>query len=86
MNLTYEIIENGYVILNDGVKWIEQTGFIPYPGATMEESAQNHIVQLLKDAETTANEISETEKIKSQLAEQEQAIAELSMFVGSLIQ
>lgn len=84
MNLTYELTENGYVILNDGVKWIEQSGFIPYPAATLEESAQKHIAVMLKDAEAANSQGADIEKLKEQLATQEQAITELSVFVATL--
>ena len=84
MNLTYEIIENGYVILNDGVKWIEQSGFIPYPAETLEESAQKHIAEMLKDEEQSETQPADIAELKAQLATQEQAITELSMFVATL--
>lgn len=69
MELTYELIKNGYIILKDGVKWIAQTDFIPYPGATIEESAQNHINALLANTETSVNQSEEIEKLKEQIAE-----------------
>src|SRR5690554_5417687 len=44
MNLTYEIKDNGYVILRDGKPWIvQENGRFPYPGDTVEQSAINHI-------------------------------------------
>ena len=48
MNLTYEVTENGYKILNNGVVWIVQDGYIPYPKPTMEESAQAHIDEIIQ--------------------------------------
>lgn len=54
MNLTYRITEKGYRILLDGKDWIAQEdGYIPYPKATREESAQAHIGQLLSMSDTT---------------------------------
>ncbi len=47
MNLTYEVTEDGYKIFKDGELWIAQYGFIPYPGATMDEAAKNHINEIL---------------------------------------
>jgi hypothetical protein len=51
MNLTYEVTERGYTILLDGKPWIVQDKdiYIPFPAATMEESAELHIQQILKD-------------------------------------
>lgn len=53
MNLTYEIINDskGYLIKNNNVNWIKQDSYIPYPGATIEESAQNHINELIKQSQ-----------------------------------
>lgn len=72
MKLSYEIHGNGYTILDDGKPWIVQDGFIPYPGATVEESAQNHINEIIADNEasiTTPNEVNEIEEIKEQNAQ-----------------
>lgn len=72
MNLTYEVNENGYTIFNDGKPWIVQDGYFPYPGATVEESAQNHINAIIADNEastTTPNEVNEIEEIKEQNAQ-----------------
>ena len=79
MNLTYEIIENGYVILNDGVKWIEQTGFIPYPGATMEESAQKHIAALTADASNAAQAEEEMQSLEDRLTLAEEMLMEIML-------
>jgi len=62
MTLTYTVSDNGYIILRDGVQWIVQDGYIPYPGNTMEESAQNHINQIIADqaaAEEAAQQLTE---------------------------
>lgn len=78
MNLTYEIIGKGYVIKNNGVPWIVQESFIPYPGDTIEESVQLHIDELMKPDES----VSEMEALQKQVTDQEQAIAELTMIVS----
>lgn len=53
-NLSYTASETGYTILLDGKPWIVQDGFIPYHGATMADSAQNHINQILADQAAAA--------------------------------
>jgi len=64
MNLTYTTTKTGYSILNDGVIWIVQDGFIPYPADTMAESAEKHIEQILQDAATATNQTDEIAQIK----------------------
>ena len=83
MNLTYEINGNSYTILNDGKPWIVQDGFFPYPGATVEESAQNHINAIIADSQAVPvpNEIDE---LKTKVNIQEQALAELTMYISTL--
>lgn len=76
MNLTYQITATGYTIFNDGTPWIVQETYIPYEGATMEESAQNHINTILTNREAVANEKSDLILLKEQVATQEQALAE----------
>lgn len=51
MNLTYEVKGKGYTIFNNGVAWIVQDVYIPYPGKTVAESAENHIAFILKNRE-----------------------------------
>lgn len=51
MNLTYETTEKGYTIFRNGQAWIKQESYIPYPGETMKESAQNHIAELQQPTE-----------------------------------
>lgn len=36
----------------NGKNWVRQTNYIPYPGETTEESAQNHIDAILADIDT----------------------------------
>lgn len=47
--LKAEVGEKGYTILLNNVPWMVQDSYFPYPGATMAESAQNHINQILAD-------------------------------------
>jgi len=48
MNLTYEILENGYVIKNNGEVWIEQVEpFILDRTKSYEENAKEQIQELL---------------------------------------
>lgn len=48
MNLTYEILENGYVIKNNGEVWIEQVEpFIPDRTKSYEENAKEQIQEIL---------------------------------------
>lgn len=64
MNLTYTTTKTGYSILNDGVIWIMQDAFIPYPADTMAESAQKHIDQILQDAATVAKRVDDIAQIQ----------------------
>lgn len=89
MNLTYEVNDNSYTILNDGTPWIVQDGYIPYPGATVEESAQNHIDQILLDfnrpKEPTEIELlkAENEALKASQASQDELI--MSLMLGGAV-
>lgn len=81
MNLTYEVNEKGYTILNDGKPWIVQDSYIPYPGATLEESAQNHINEIMKENENPtvappSAEQAELEALKIKVDLQEQTLSE----------
>jgi hypothetical protein len=67
-NLTYTATESGYTIALNGTPWIVQDGYIPYPGATMSESAQNHINQILADqanVEAASNQPTMEDRIKA---------------------
>lgn len=50
MNLTYKVTETGYTIFSDGTPWIvqEKDVYIPFPAATMEESAELHIADIIR--------------------------------------
>ena len=89
VELTYELRGNGYAIKRNGIDWIIQESYFPYPATTVEESAQLHI-QDIQDSEgnatSTENElllavaelgaIVEQDKMETQLA-----IAELAAIV-----
>ncbi|MBW7573926.1 hypothetical protein [Caproiciproducens faecalis] len=81
MNLSYTVSDKGYTIFRDGVPWIVQDGYIPYPGETIEESAQNHIDQILAD-QAAADEAAQQPTIEERVETQEQAIAELSILIA----
>ena len=99
MNLTYEIINDGtgYMIKNDGVNWIMQDSYIPFPGAIIEESAQNHIDDIVRmqelqeqeqrEQQTLAEQVKqleeENEALRASQAEQDALIMEL-MIGGTL--
>lgn len=74
MNLTYEVNKNGYTILNNGKPWIVQDGYFPYEGATVEESAQNHINAIITENDATII----TPTFEDQLQELMLAVAELA--------
>lgn len=74
MKLTFELKETGYIIFNNGKPWIVQDSYIPYPGATVEESAQNHINAIIKDNEAQPNVPTTDEQIQELML----AVAELA--------
>lgn len=54
LNLTYEIVENGYYILNNGTRWIEQLEpFIPNKTKSYEENAKAQMEEILKSRTAT---------------------------------
>lgn len=94
MNLTYEIRGNGYVIKADGKDWIVQESYIPFPAATLEESAQLHIADLL-DGQNVQPSIPLEEQIQQlqsdlgnvllESANDKQKITSLEATVGDLL-
>lgn len=74
MNLTYEVNKNSYTILNNGKPWIVQDGYFPYEGATVEESAQNHINAIINENDATII----TPTFEDQLQELMLAVAKLA--------
>lgn len=83
MNLTYEVKENGYTILNNGVAWIVQEDFIPYPGATMEEAAQNHINTLTADTTKAEEEENKLQTLEDRLTLTEEMLMEMMLNGGA---
>lgn len=75
---TYEIVDQGYVIKVNGQVRYVQKDYIPYPGKTIEESAQNHIDQIIADMNKPAPE-TEIERLRNDL---DDAILELSMAIA----
>lgn len=71
MNLTYEILENGYKILNNGKPWIVQLEpCIPNPSKSYEENAKAQIEEILNPPTPEPNEIDvlKEEVLNTQLA------------------
>ena len=71
MNLTYEILENGYKILNNGKVWIEQLEpCIPDAGKSYEENAKAQIEAILNPPTPEPSEIDalREEVLNTQLA------------------
>lgn len=77
--MTYRVTEKGYVILDEhGRDWIVQDGFYPNPGATIEESAQNHINAILAEREQAAQAEAEAATQGDRIAAVEDAITALA--------
>lgn len=75
MSLTYEIVEDGYYLIKDGNRWMYQpSNIIPYPGGTIEESAQNHINAIIADNEAQPSAPTTEEQIQELML----AVAELA--------
>jgi len=78
MNLTYEILENGYVIKDNGVAWIEQVEpFIPDRTKSYEENAIAQIEELQQAQLKQAQEKTELEQLQEQVTDLQLALAEL---------
>lgn len=77
--MTYRVTENGYVIMDEhGRDWIVQEGFYPFPGATIEESAQNHINAVLVEREQTAQAQADAIAQTARIAALEDAVTALA--------
>ena len=68
-NYTYEIEGNGYVILVNGRVRYVQKDYIPYPGDTVEESAQNHIDQIIADQKQSLSMEDQVQQLMLAVAE-----------------
>lgn len=67
-NYRYELRGNGYIIL-DGDKIIfDQTEIIPFPANTIEESAQLHINEIIRE-QSVPNPLTEIEQLKAENAD-----------------
>lgn len=78
MNLTYNILENGYQILNDGKVWIEQIApFIPNKDLSYEENAKAQIAELVANEEASKKEQATLEELQQQVTDLQLALAEL---------
>ena len=77
--LNISITDEVYIISNEtGADWILQTQQnAPYRGATIEESAQNHINQLIADEEAVKNRASQPTEMELLKAESERQAAAL---------
>lgn len=82
MNLTYKVSGKGYIIYLDGVAWVDQTSYNPYPRNTLEESAQAHIDEILKESQQPSENLTDIEKLKKDNLEINQSLSELTMFVA----
>lgn len=88
MNLTYEVTEKGYIILKDGKAWIVQDGYIPYKGATLDESAQLHIDDIIKaniPAEPTPSQEEQLAQLKAEQALMKKAMDDLIFQMGGAL-
>lgn len=79
MNLTYNILENGYQILNEGKVWIEQIEpFIPDKSKSYEENAKAQIAELLEQQENAKKEQTTLEELQQQVTDLQLAVVELA--------
>lgn len=80
MSYTYELIENGYIIEGKNTR-IKQTNVppfrFPYPGATIEESAQLHIAYLIEQDELINREKTDYENLLARVEASENVILDL---------
>lgn len=85
MNLTYNILENGYQILNDGKVWIEQIEpFIPDKSKSYEENAKAQIAELLQQQENAKKEQTTLEELQQQVTDLQLAVVELAENGGNV--
>lgn len=75
MNLTYKVSGDSYTIFSDGVAWIKQESYIPYPGKNIEESAQNHIDVIVTDMNRPMPPSPEEQMAKLKVENQELKLA-----------
>ena len=82
-NLTYKILEDGYLINNEGRPWVKQVEpNIPYRCNTYEESCLKHIDEIMQ---TFENPLPVEEQPIDEITEMQLAIAELyEMVLGGM--
>jgi|GEM_PF-6699438 len=85
LNLAYRIVGNGYVITNHGVDWVVQDTFIPYPKATMEESAHAHIDEIIAEFEAAKRDAITLPILQQQIVDQQGQIEDLTLLLAELI-
>jgi len=85
MNLTYRIVGNGYVIANNGIDWIVQEDYIPYPKDTIEASAQAHIDTIIADSEASIQEAISIADLQAKSVSQQETINELTLMIAELL-
>ncbi|WP_137744829.1 hypothetical protein [Robertmurraya siralis] len=85
MNLTYEVTERGYTIFRDGVPWIKQDSYIPYPAETLAESAQLHIDSILasQNLEPAPSLEDEVKQLKQENQLLQQSLLELTSYAAT---
>lgn len=77
--ITYEILEDGYMLFLDGKAWIKQhTEHVFNPDKTLEENAVLHIEEICKPVEETPSK-------DEQIAQLQEQIAQLQEQVNSLV-
>lgn len=76
--ITYEVLDNGYIINLDGKPWIEQLEpYIPYPELSYEESCLKQIEEIIKSNEEAEQKKQEQVSLQEQITNLELAIVEL---------
>lgn len=83
MNLTYQVEENKYTIINSGVVWIVQDGYFPYPGETIAEKAQAHINEILISNEQAEIETVTFEQLKATNETLLAAVSEMTEYIAT---
>ena len=69
--ITYEILEDGYMLYLDGKPWIKQhTAHVFYPELSLKENAELHIDELCK-------EVKPEPTVEDQITELQLAMAEI---------
>lgn len=77
--MTYRITEKGYAIMDEhGRDWIVQDGYMPYPGATVAESAQNHINAIISEREQAVQAEADVAAQTARIAALEDAVTALA--------